>query len=204
MNALLTIYFLVVFDATNRLCVCVEWWQLVPPDDGQNALQKAEQRRSDGPLGDAIEALLKYDRCEIGDGTQQNTMKKNVLFLTPAVGYMHKERFDVTTCVCGLNLCDSGNNQPHPREGMHCNNGTSWCSMTPVPDCSIIKGEGRNPGNKCACGYNNCCEVADPPYCKKATGMFCHKERSTCKDNKLFFGFVEDGRIINNHDLVGL
>ena len=184
--------------------MCVEWREFVPPDDGQNALQKAEQRRSDGPLGDAIEALLKYDRCEIGDGTQQNTRKKNVLFLTPAVGYMHKERFDVTTCVYGLNLCDSGNNQPHPREGMHCNNGTSWCSMTPVPDCSIIKGEGRNPGNKCACGYNNCCEVTDPPYCKKATGMFCHKERSTCKDNKLFFGFVEDGRIINNHDLVGL
>ena len=24
------------------------------------------------------------------------------------------------------------------------------------------------------------------------------------KDNKLFFGFVDDGRIINNHDLTGL
>ena len=83
-----------------------------------------------GPLGDAIENMLKYDTCEFGDGTVRNTRKKNVLFLTPAVGYMHKERFDVTTCVCGLNLCDSGNNQPHPREGMYCNNGTSWCSMS--------------------------------------------------------------------------
>ena len=74
----------------------------------------------------------------------------------------------------------------------------------PVPDCSIIKGEGRNEGDKCACGYNNCCQQGDPPYCKAATGMYCHKGRSTCKDNKLFFGFVEDGRIINNHELTRL
>jgi hypothetical protein len=172
--------------------------------DGQSALQKSEQRRSDGPFGDAIENMLKYDSCQYGDGKVQNALKKNVMFLTPAVGYMQKERFDVTTCVCGLNLCDSGNNQPHPRLGMFCNNLTSWCSMTPVPDCSITDGSGRNPGGKCACGYTNCCQTADSPYCKQATGMYCHKERSTCKDNKLFFGFVADGRIINNHDLLRL
>jgi ankyrin repeat protein len=35
--------------------------QEIIASDGQNALQKAEQRRSDGPLGDAIQNMLKYD-----------------------------------------------------------------------------------------------------------------------------------------------
>ena len=39
----------------------LEIFQEIIASDGQNALQKAEQRRSDGPLGDAIQNMLKYD-----------------------------------------------------------------------------------------------------------------------------------------------
>jgi hypothetical protein len=168
--------------------------------DGMNALEKAEQRmsgdgapegRPHGPLGDAVVNMLKFPFCQHGGGDTENTQTSPVTFHTPGVGRMIHTTLSVPTCNCGLSLCDISS-------GMYCNSGNSWCAKHPIPKCAHTMGSEKNPGVACSCGVSNCCTAINLPHCKKVTGLYCYKDRSTCRDNREFFGYTSYG-IQNGH-----
>ena len=171
--------------------------------DGMNALEKAEQRmsgdgapqgRPHGPLGDAVVNMLKFPFCEHGDGNVENTQTSAVTFHTPGVGRMIHTTLNVPTCNCGLSLCDISS-------GMYCNSGNSWCAKHPIPKCLHTMGSEKNPGIACSCGVSNCCTEITLPHCKKVTGLYCYKARSTCWDNREFFGYTSYGIQDGHHGL---
>ena len=86
----------------------------------------------------------------------------------------------------GLALCDVNS-------GMYCNSGNSWCAKHPIPKCKYTKGGIENPGVACSCGYSNCCTAINLPHCKKITGLYCYADRSSCRDNREFFGYTSYG-----------